>query len=468
MEPLSDPSNDRMVQSISPPPHHTLTHEILFPNGSAVPDHTLLQSHLDKEGRLSKSDFLQLVSSATALFHAEPNLLALQDPVTVVGDIHGQYYDLTKILSLGGDFTATKYLLLGDYVDRGAFSIEVITLLFALKINYPSIIHMIRGNHECRHMTSYFNFRTECLYKYDIEVFDRIMECFDCLPLACIVNDRFIGVHGGISPELRTLEDIHKINRFSEPPRSGLFCDMLWSDPVSNAEGKLDEGYTVNKNRGCSYFYGANVVNNFLRKNNLISVIRAHEVQIDGYKMHRWNGDKEFPTVITLFSAPNYCDIYNNKGAIIKFDNSTLNIQQYTYNPHPYLLPNFMNVFTWSLPFVIEKVMLMLNNILKGKPSKNSNPEDTGLVKQLHEEQKKLKKEALRNKVKSVSRMIKMFKNLREDNEVILMLGGICPDNRLPVKKIINERSALDGVVESFSQAQEVDAPNERLPENLE
>ena len=80
------------------------------------------------------------------MFKREDNLLSLHDPVTIVGDIHGQYYDFLKILELGGNPEKIKYLFLGDYVDRGMFSIEVILLLYTLKINYPSNFFILRGN----------------------------------------------------------------------------------------------------------------------------------------------------------------------------------------------------------------------------------------------------------------------------------------------------------------------------------
>ena len=90
--------------------------------------------------------------------------------------------------------------------------------------------------------------------------------------------------------------------------------------------GHLDGAWKGNEVRGCSWFFGGESANRFLQKNNLISIIRAHEAQIDGYKMHRWNGGSDFPVVITIFSAPNYCDVYKNKAAVIKFENNTLNI----------------------------------------------------------------------------------------------------------------------------------------------
>jgi serine/threonine-protein phosphatase 2B catalytic subunit len=108
-----------------------------------------------------------------------------------------------------------------------------------------------------------------------------------------------------------------------------------------------------NSSRGCSYFFGEELSRNFLDKNKLVSIIRAHEAQVEGFKMHKWAGPEKFPSVITIFSAPNYCDFYNNKAAVIKFVNNTLNIQQFIESPHPYLLPNFLDLFSWSIPFVI-------------------------------------------------------------------------------------------------------------------
>ncbi len=103
----------------------------------------------------------------------------------------------------------------------------------------------------------------------------------------------------------------------------------------------------------------------FLKKNGILAIIRAHESLPDGYKMHRWNGPSDFPLVITVFSAPNYCDVYGNKGAIVKFENNTLNIQQYNSSKHPYHLQNFMDVFTWSIPYVCSKVIEMMISICK-------------------------------------------------------------------------------------------------------
>lgn len=207
-----DPCEDRVLKEVLPPPHKALAHEKLFSKKSTTtinhidtPDWKLLRDHLAREGKLTKADALELINLFVSIVKAEPNIVKIQDPITVVGDIHGQYYDLLKLLEVGGNPENTKYLFLGDYVDRGAFSIECVLLLYAIKINFKNTVYMLRGNHECRQLTSFFNFKQECEVKYDIEIYDRIMESFDCLPLACILNDKFIAVHGGISPQIESV-----------------------------------------------------------------------------------------------------------------------------------------------------------------------------------------------------------------------------------------------------------------------
>ena len=106
------------------------------------------------------------------------------------------------------------------------------------------------------------------------------MESFDLLPLACLVNGKFLALHGGLSPELKTLEDLRKVNRFHEPPKMGIFCDILWSDPIENDTGTLEGGWKGNEVRGCSWFFGVEAITKFLKKNHLLSLIRAHEVLI--------------------------------------------------------------------------------------------------------------------------------------------------------------------------------------------
>ncbi|KAG1079487.1 hypothetical protein G6F42_023741 [Rhizopus arrhizus] len=247
-----------------------------------LPDLGFLREHLRREGRLTDKQALQILNSTKNLLSKEPNLLRMPAPITICGDVHGQYYDLLKLFEVGGDPADTRYLFLGDYVDRGYFSIECVLYLWAHKLWYPDTFFLLRGNHECRHLTDYFTFKLECQTKYSDEVYDVVMECFDSLPLAAVVNDQFLCVHGGLSPELKTLEDIEKIDRFRETPTSGLMCDLLWSDPYEEFDSDTGPKFEHNHVRGCSYFYSYRAACSFLDKNNLLSVIRAHEAQANG------------------------------------------------------------------------------------------------------------------------------------------------------------------------------------------
>jgi serine/threonine-protein phosphatase 2B catalytic subunit len=150
MESLLDACGDRQFNDFPPPPHRPIFHTLLFPNSSNKPDWRLLRTHLAAEGRVSKPDLILLIELTISVFKSEPNLLSVSEPVTVVGDIHGQFYDLLTLLDIGGDPDDNKYLFLGDFVDRGNFAVEAVILLFAIKLNYPGTVLMLRGNHECR------------------------------------------------------------------------------------------------------------------------------------------------------------------------------------------------------------------------------------------------------------------------------------------------------------------------------
>ncbi|ANQ05894.1 Serine/threonine-protein phosphatase [Plasmodium coatneyi] len=552
MEPLPNPKNDRQVKDVEPPPAKPLSLELLYPNGTdEPPDYKALRDHLKKEGRIRKEDCLDIIKKVIDIVSNEPNLLRLQDPITIVGDIHGQYYDFLKLLEVGGNPETTQFLFLGDYVDRGSFSIEVLLLLYALKINFPNRIWLIRGNHECRQMTSFFNFRDECEYKYDMVVYYAFMESFDTIPLSAVINGKFLAVHGGLSPQLVLLNQICSFTRFQEPPRSGIFCDILWSDPIDEDKEEhtiQTESYFPNDIRGCSYFFGYNAATTFLEKNGLLSIIRAHEAQLEGYKMHQTNLKTGFPIVITIFSAPNYCDVYNNKGAVLKFDSNTLNIQQFSFSPHPYHLPNFMNLFTWSLPFVSEKVTEMLYCILNSSVNQSdeavkdvvlptevlqiinyieennmkleelslrngvanhgegnategassshkkeaifkdgcfhsgaSKKGETvgGSTNQMHTQAEqpthlhtddaqtsKERSDALRKKVQSVGRLMRVFRTLRKENELIVQLKGCSPGYRIPVGLLLQGKEGLENELEKFTKAKQIDSINEKRPPN--
>ena len=224
MEPLADPKMNRQVPLVKPPPGRPLSSELIWdsPQSSSIPNWKIIRDHLKRDGQLLRQDVVKLIELCGGLLKTEGNLVYANDPITVVGDIHGQFHDMLKLLSVGGEPENTKYLFLGDFVDRGSFSLEVMILTMALKIRFPNTIFLLRGNHECRQMTSNFNFRSEILAKLDQEIYTMFMELMDCLPLCAVINGKFIAFHGGISPELRTLNDINKLDRFKEPPKSGV------------------------------------------------------------------------------------------------------------------------------------------------------------------------------------------------------------------------------------------------------
>ncbi|KAF9356701.1 3',5'-cyclic-nucleotide phosphodiesterase (PDEase) (3':5'-CNP) [Mortierella sp. NVP85] len=432
--------------------------------------------------------------------------------LTVCGDIHGQYYDLMKLFEVGGDPETTRYLFLGDYVDRGYFSIECVLYLWSLKIWYPNSVFLLRGNHECRHLTDYFTFKTECKHKYSERVYDACTESFCTLPLAAVMNKQFLCVHGGLSPELNTLDDFHRINRFREPPTHGLMADLLWSDPLEDyGQEKSNEFFIHNHVRGCSYYFSYHAACAFLEKNNLLSVIRAHEAQDAGYRMYKKTKTTGFPSVMTIFSAPNYLDMYNNKAAVLKYENNVMNIRQFNASPHPYWLPNFMDVFTWSLPFVGEKITDMLLAILN-TCSKEELTEDD-LVMELENQkaiadgssapstpsaasaasapstpaanavsspppspeqtpEAKAEKEAsmnrIRQKILAVGRISRVFAVLRQESESVSELKDLMGTTKLPYGSLALGAEGLRRAIHNFDDAKRSDIENERLPPTKE
>ncbi|KAI0039749.1 serine/threonine protein phosphatase 2B [Auriscalpium vulgare] len=464
-------TQERVVKEVQAPAMRLPTDQEAFTE-TGLPNSAFLKNHFYREGRLTEEHALRIIERATAILRAEPNLLAVESPVTVCGDIHGQYFDLMKLFEIGGDPAKTRYLFLGDYVDRGYFSIEVVLYLWSLKILYPSSIFLLRGNHECRHLTDYFTFKLECKRKYSERVYDACMESFCALPLAAIMNKQFFCVHGGLSPEMNSLDDIRNLDRFREPPTSGLMCDMLWSDPVEDfGQEKTQDSFVHNHVRGCSYFFTYKAACQFLERTRLLSIIRAHEAQDAGYRMYRKTRTTGFPAVMTVFSAPNYLDVYNNKGAVIKYEANVLNISQFNCMPHPYWLPNFMDAFTWSLPFVGEKITDMLVAVLNTCTSEElaeSSDDDTSVRsgKVISEESAERRK-VIKGKILAIGRMARVFSLLREESERVSELKTVSGSSKLPYGTLALGAEGIKNAIKTFDDARKMDIENERLPPEL-
>eukprot|EP01063_Lacrimia_lanifica_P039450 TRINITY_DN866_c0_g2_i1.p1 TRINITY_DN866_c0_g2~~TRINITY_DN866_c0_g2_i1.p1 ORF type:complete len:306 (+),score=113.48 TRINITY_DN866_c0_g2_i1:152-1069(+) len=257
---------------------------------------------------LQEGEVKALCDKAREILIDESNVLTVYAPVTVCGDIHGQFYDLKELFATGGDAPFTNYLFLGDFVDRGFYSVETFLLLLALKVRYPDRVHLIRGNHESRQITQTYGFYDEILRKYgNANVWRYCTEVFDYLSLSALVEGRVFAVHGGLSPWALTLDQIRIVDRKQEVPHEGLMCDLLWSDPEEM------DGWGISP-RGAGYLFGGDVLKAFNKNNNLQMMARAHQLVMEGYK------EMFDAQCVTVWSAPNYCYRCGNVASIMELD----------------------------------------------------------------------------------------------------------------------------------------------------
>ncbi|RXI08893.1 hypothetical protein DVH24_023037 [Malus domestica] len=265
-----------------------------------------------KQVQLSEAEIKQLCGASREIFLQQPNLLELEAPIKICGDIHGQYSDLLRLFEYGGFPPSANYLFLGDYVDRGKQSLETICLLLAYKIKYPENFFLLRGNHECASINRIYGFYDECKRRFNVRLWKSFTDSFNCLPVAALIDDKILCMHGGLSPDLTNLDQIRNLTRPTAVPDTGLLCDLLWSDP-----GRDVKGWGMN-DRGVSYTFGADKVAEFLTKHDLDLVCRAHQVVEDGYEFF---ADRQ---LVTIFSAPNYCGEFDNAGAMMSVDENLM------------------------------------------------------------------------------------------------------------------------------------------------
>jgi len=265
-----------------------------------------------KEVVLPERQITLLCHAARDIFIQQPILLELEAPIKIVGDVHGQYYDLLRLFEYGGFPPEANYLFLGDYVDRGKQSLETVCLLLAYKVKFPENFFLLRGNHECASINRIYGFYDECKRRYSIKLWKTFTDCFNTLPVSAVVDEKILCMHGGLSPELKSFDQVRRIMRPTDVPDSGLLCDLLWSDPDRDISGWGEN------DRGVSYTFGADVVTKFLNKHDLDLICRAHQVVEDGYEFFARR------QLVTLFSAPNYCGEFDNAGAMMSVDDTLM------------------------------------------------------------------------------------------------------------------------------------------------
>ncbi|OHT11712.1 Serine/threonine-protein phosphatase 6 catalytic subunit [Tritrichomonas foetus] len=255
---------------------------------------------------INEADLVSLFRMAADILYQEGTLISLTTPITVCGDVHGQFYDVLYLFEKGGQPPDTKYLFLGDYVDRGYYSIETFSLLLAYKVKYPERFFMLRGNHECRQVNQMYGFYEEIVNRFGHPgPYKLCNELFDFLPMAAVIDNKIFCVHGGLSPDVRALEQIAVQERRQEIPSSGPISDLCWSDPEDIEEWGSNQ-------RGAGYLFGKRPTHEFIYNNKLKMIARAHQLAMDGYQ---WFFDQE---LVTVWSAPNYMYRSGNKASVMQ------------------------------------------------------------------------------------------------------------------------------------------------------
>ena len=254
-----------------------------------------------------------IITKSIPIFTSESSMLELSAPLLICGDIHGQYYDLLHVFEILGYPPQRRYLFLGDYVDRGKQSLETLLLLLCLKIKYPTHIYLLRGNHESESVNRMYGFFDECKRKVSIRIHKQFSTVFNLLPITAVIDNKILCMHGGLSKELETLDQLQQIQRPTEIPDSGLLCDLVWSDPCDDESVEWGES-----ERGVSFTFSRKVVDRFVKKNELDLICRAHQVVEEGYEFF------SEMNLVTVFTAPNYMGEFDNNGGILEVNEDLL------------------------------------------------------------------------------------------------------------------------------------------------
>ena len=270
---------------------------------------------INKNELLSMKEFKIVFHKAKDILDKRENIAILKTPLIICGCINAHFEELKDIFKICGNISENKYLFLGDYVGKGWNGLSTFILLILYLIKYPNNIVLLRGNHDSRVFSTMYGLYDECFKKYSNkdeaqDIFNMTNELFDLLQLAAVIDNKYFCIHGGISPELKKLEEINFLERKKEIPKNGIITDLIWSDPKEEVN---DYAPSI---KGAGQFYGEEAVNSFLKENsNIEMIIRSHELVDNGYKYQFKN------KLLTVFSAPDYGGREGfNIGSILKID----------------------------------------------------------------------------------------------------------------------------------------------------
>jgi protein phosphatase len=302
------------------------------------------KQHYRKE--ILESTMVRLCQSAQCALDRDPLLLRLAGDLAIVGDIHGNIDDLLRIFERLRYPPSTRYLFLGDYVDRGKYSTEVLMILFAMKVKFPNHVYLLRGNHETESLTRCYGFYQEITAKYSSAAYKAAIQAFSSLPLCAVVGDCIFCVHGGISPLLSTLGELERLPKPTDFSRPGLFTDMVWSDPSDDIDN-----FSRNP-RGSGCLYGPGALSSFLGTNNLDLLIRSHEACEDGTSWPFQEHPEACEYCVTVFSTSNYCDQGNTAAVIFVGNDMLVNVEVF-----PAVMPEDMPSQRIVLPYWLSDLI---------------------------------------------------------------------------------------------------------------
>jgi serine/threonine-protein phosphatase 2B catalytic subunit len=235
-------------------------------------------------------------------------------------------------------------------------------------------------------------------------------------------------MHGGISPNIKSMKDISQLNRFQEIPSDGSLCDLMWSDPNRQFNDKQTPSWIFNNSRNCSVFFNYKACEHFLIENHLLAIIRAHEVVPNGLRFYEQGSISRFPVLISLFSAPNYCDVYNNTAALIIYDHQrNFNPIYFRNVPHPFVLPNHENAFEFGhrlMKNYVQEIILALIQGYTKSIDPSSKKDDDDVTKQLKRKEQMLNEHTHK---------------CRRTNKMNIQLGNLTPPEQLQEKALNNK-----------------------------